>query len=60
MYFLEQKILGDIRDQLETTEDSEIMIAIVDAFVITSQWKPKIFESHFQVHLIFGMRKWGK
>ena len=44
-----QKILADVKKELDVTEDAEIMKTLIDCFVNVSTWKPKIFEPHFQV-----------
>ncbi len=39
-----QKILSDVKENLEKTESSSIMTALADTFVVTSAWKPKFSE----------------
>jgi hypothetical protein len=44
-----QKVLSDVKENLEKTENSGIMMALVESFVSIAGWKPKLFEAHFQV-----------
>ena len=39
------RICGDLKDELEATESSFAMMALVDIFVVVSNLKPSIFES---------------
>ncbi len=42
------KILKDLQDLLEQTENGPIMIAVAEAMQEMSKWRPKLFEPSFQ------------
>ena len=46
------RICGDLQEELEGTESSFSMMALVDIFVALSNWRPKIFESRYEKKLV--------
>ncbi len=43
-----QRIMTDLQDLLEKTENGNIMLALVDSLQEVSKWRPKLFEPIFQ------------
>lgn len=43
------RILSDVQELLEKTENGSIMTAIVEIASLISIWRPKLFEEYFQV-----------